>query len=667
MTNPNSNPTPVGSARAPALAAVRHPAAWLAVVLVLGTFTLYWPAIHLPFINYDDPLYVTANPRVLAGLSWDNMVWAFTSGHADNWHPVTWLSLMLDASLFGPSPAGFHVTSVLLHAVNSALLFWLLLRLTGTLWRSAMVAALFAWHPLHVESVAWVTERKDVLSGGLGFLALLFYVYYVQSRSESPTPASRSRWYYGLSLLAFTLGLLAKPMLVTWPAVLLLLDYWPLGRLQPGRWKSLVVEKIPFFALAVGDSLVTYLVQHKEGAVAAWVKLPFGLRCENALISYVRYLGKTFWPRNLAVFYPHPGVWPFATVMVSALVLAGVTAALWTQRRRRPFLLMGWLWFVGTLVPVIGVVQVGQQAMADRYMYIPSVGVFILLVWGAAALTRGRRWPGLFLAFAGATSLVLCVVFTRQQLGYWHNSETLFRHSLAVTENNYIARNNLGDALLAAGQATAAIPEYQETVRLQPDNAIAHFNLGVAFLKTSQTDAAIREFQNVLQLQPDYAPAHYALGNALLNAGQTNAAISEFQAHLRLEPDDYDAHFNLGYLCLKQGQYASAAAQFQAATGLQPDSASAHYNLGVALNMLGQPATAISEFQTAIRLNPDYALAHDHLGIALAGQGRLDEAISEFQAALRIKPDYASAQNNLARALALKSPPPGPATAPAKP
>jgi len=666
MTNPSSNPIPVGSASVPALAAVRCPFGWLAALLVLATLTLYWPAIHTPFINYDDPLYVTANPRVLTGLSWDNVVWAFTTGHADNWHPVTWLSLMLDASLFGPSPAGFHFTSVLLHAVNSALLFWLLLRLTAAPWRSALVAALFAWHPLHVESVAWVSERKDVLSGGLGFLALLFYVFYVQSRNDPMVP-SRHRSFYGLSLLAFALGLLSKPMLVTWPAVLLLWDYWPLGRFQPGCWKSLIVEKIPFFALAVLASLVTFLVQKKEGVVAAWGTLPLSLRCENALISYVRYLGKTLWPRNLAVFYPHPGGWPFAAVMLAGIFLAGVTAALWAQRRRWPFLLVGWLWFAGTLVPVIGVIQVGQQSMADRYMYIPSVGVFILLVWGAPELLRGRRPSAVILSLASAASLILCVAFTRQQLGYWQTSEVLFRHDLAVTENNYIARNNLGDALLSGGQAAAAVPEYQETVRLQPDNAIAHFNLGVALLKSSQPDAAIREFQNVLQLQPDYAPAHYALGNALLTTGQTNAAISEFQAHLRLQPTDYDAHYNLGYLCLKQGQYDAAAVQFQAAIGLQPDSASAHYNLGVALNVLGQAASAIGEFQTAIRLQPDYALAHDHLGIALAGQGRLDESISEFQAALRIKPDYASAQSNLARALALKNNPPGPATAPAKP
>jgi len=667
---------------------------------VLVTLALYWPATRADFVNYDDPDYVTTNPVVQGGLTLNHIAWTFTTSTAANWHPLTWLSLMLDASLFGIHPAGFHFTNVALHTLNVLLLFGLLLRLTGAAWRAALVAALFAWHPVHVESVAWVAERKDVLSTCLGFLALWYYLSYTKCLSGPAGPAGRTRLYYGLSLLAFTLGLLSKPMLVTWPGVWLLLDYWPLGRFQPGRAWPLVREKIPFLALAGAVSVVTLLVQHHGGAVSDLAGAPAGLRLENALISYVRYLGKLFWPSGLAVFYPYPPAWPLASVLLAALALAGLTAVFWIRRHHEPFLLVGWLWFIGMLVPVIGLVQAGQQSLADRYAYLPSVGLLILLVWGAHALTRHSRPAALLAGLAAAASLGLCLAWTRTQLAYWQNSETLFRHALAVTQNNYVAHNNLGFYLFDQGHPDAAIQEYQSAIALQPADAEAHNNLGVALAKLGHPAEALAQYQTALRLKPGYAEVHYNLANLLARSGKADDAITEFQAAVRLQPDhvtahnnlgvllsnqgrvgdaiaefaialrldpnDADAHYNLGNAYLKQGQSLPAITEFQAALQGQPDYAPAHYNLGIALSQQGQTDAAISEFQAALRLKPDYAIAHNHLGIALGQQGRLDEAIHEFQEAVRFKPDYANAQTNLARAQALKNPPATPPSPPAR-
>jgi tetratricopeptide (TPR) repeat protein len=699
----------------------------LAALLVLVTLALYWPATHCDFVNYDDPDYVTANPRIQAGLTPANIGWAFTTEQAGNWHPLTWCSLMLDVNLFGNKAAGFHFTNLALHAVNAALLFWLLWQMTGARWRSAGVAAVFAWHPVHVESVAWVAERKDVLSAGFGFLALIFYVQFThrarrqeprvspkaqvrppQSKAEPSfhlSPFTLSRFnlstYFLLAWFCFALGLMSKPMLVTWPFVLLLLDFWPLGRFGPGRGWPLLREKIPFVILAVLTCVVTFVVQKSGGAMRLMESLPWDVRGENALLSYVRYLGKLFWPTDLAVFYPHPGYFPLEQVLLAGAVLTGISALAWIQRRRYPFLLMGWLWYLGTLVPVIGLVQVGEQAMADRYLYLPSVGILILTLWGAWELARCPRSLRWGLSVAGAAALVLCLVLTRQQLGYWRDSETLFRHALAVTDNNYTAHNNLGTALDNQGQTDPAIAQFQEALRLKPNNAEARYNLGNALTRQGRTEAALEQFQTSLTLKPDYAPAHNNLGNLLASQGQTDAAIRQFQEALRLKPDFTDAHYNLGNALLKQGltdeavnqfQVAlrflagfapahynlgvafarqgrpdAAISQFQTAIRLQPDYAPAHYNLGVAFNRQGRTDAAISEFQEAIRFQPDYAIAHNSLGFILGGQGRLDEAIREFQEALRYKPDFAIAQTNLARALELKNQSRAPAPPPAKP
>jgi len=664
------------------------PAWLLALLLALATVALYWPVTHHDFINYDDDLYVTANVHVQNGLTLENLKWAFSNPVGFNWHPVTVLSHMLDCQLFGLQPWGHHLTSLLLHAFNTALVFLLLRALTGAVWRSLLVAALFGAHPLHVESVAWVAERKDVLSAFFGFLSLLFYARYAQAtglrccaasitgdvaapprsshqwapgfdiRSQKPEVGSQrsevnlfscSYWF---ALLFLALGLMSKPMLVTWPFVLLLLDYWPLKRISD--LKPLLLEKIPFFVLAAVAGIVTYAVQQQAGAVMTVENLPPGARVGNAIISYCRYLGKMFWPTDLAVYYPHPGHWPPVEVLLAGVLLAGLSALLFMQRRHYPFLLVGWLWFVGTLAPVIGLVQVGEQAMADRYTYIPSVGVLMLTIWGAHELTRRWRHQAMVPLLAGVTAVVLCVVLTRQQLGYWQDSETLFRHALAVTQNNQIAHDNLGDALLEKGQTDDAIRQFQEVTRLKPNDADAYNNLGNALGKSGRIGEAISQYHEALRLKPDNASAYYSLGTALDAEGQTDEAIRQYQEAIRFKPDDVPAHNNLGNAFLKQGRTDEAIRQYQETLRLKPDYAQAHNNLGVALVRNGRSDEAISQYQEAIHIQPDYADAHNNLGVALARGGRIDEAISHFQEAIRFKPAYANAQSNLAQALELK-------------
>ena len=652
--------------------------AWLpAVMLALLTTALYWPATHHDFVNYDDDKYVTDNHHVASGLTLENIRWAFRSGYAANWHPLTWLSHMLDCDLFGLNPWGHHLTNVLLHALNAALVFALLRRMTGATWRSLLAAALFAVHPLRVESVAWVAERKDVLSGCLGLVALIFYARYaeVQRQAREPRGVRRETGntprasrippsiFYLLSLLFFALGLMSKPMLVTWPLVMLLLDYWPLRRFEPSPLTAqpsaldsqlstalrLVREKIPFFVLAALASVVAWVAQRQEGAMASSASLTLGARSGNALISYCRYLGKMFWPTDLGVFYPHPGHWPLGKVLAAGALLLSVSAILWGQRRRYPFLLVGWLWFCGTLVPVIGLAQVGVQALADRYTYIPSLGLLVLAVWGAHELARRWQYGVIALSVAACAAIALCVELTRQQLGYWKDSEALFRHALDVTANNSTARNNLGVALEKRGQTEEAFRQYQEAIRLEPGYAKARINLGNALCKKGEIDKAISQYQEAVRLRPDDADAYYNLGNALGRKGQTDEAIRQFQDAIRLKPDDAEARNNLGLALDRKGQTDEAIRQYQEAIRLKPDYAKAHSNLGIALDRKGQTGEAMSQFQEAIRLKPDYAEAHNGLGVALVKEGQADKALGQFQEAVRLKPDYTAAKRNLAR------------------
>jgi tetratricopeptide (TPR) repeat protein len=642
------------------MARSRFPVWPIAALLVLVTIALYWPATQCDFVNYDDPDFVTANPHVQGGLNWEGVTWAFrNTEQAAYWAPLVWLSHMLAWQFFGMNAWGHHLINVLLHAVNTALVFLVFRRMTGATWRSAILAALFGLHPLRVESVVWVTERKDVLSALFWMLALWAYAEYVEG---AQVRSSKSNLWYGAALGVFVLGLLSKPMLVTLPCVLLLLDYWPLRRFERSTLDSqlsttvrLVREKIPFFALAALASIVTLIVQKQGSAVTAGESLPFGARGGNALISYCRYLGKMFWPTDLAVFYPHPGHWPLDKVVLAGVLLLSLSVVLWVQRRRSPYLLIGWLWYCGTLVPTIGLVQSGGQAMADRFTYVPSLGVLVFAVWGAYELTRRWHYGVIALSVTGSAAIVLCLALTRQQLGYWQDSETLFRHALAVTEKNWLAHDNLGATLYKKGQIDEAIRELQEAVRLNPDYADTHNNLGAALEQKGQIDEAIRQYQEALRLKPDYADAHYNLGFTLGRIGQIDEAIRQFQEAIRLKPDHAEAHNNLGIALVMKGQIDEAIPQYQEALRLKPADAEPHNNLGAALGKKGLTDAAIKQYREALRLKPADARVHNNLGNALLTKGQIDEAISQYQEALNLKPDYADARKNLDVVLANKA------------
>jgi len=656
-----SKPAPA-KAPAPGTAPRRIPVWLLAVLLVLATIALYWPATRCDFINFDDPDYVTANPHVQGSLNWESVKWAFLNPVCINWHPLTVMSHMLDCRLFGLNPWGHHLVNVLFHSLNAALVFAFLRQLTGATWRSLLVAALFAFHPLRVESVAWVAERKDVLSGFFGLLALIFYSRYARKRltvasrepkariapALDPQPATLD---YMLTLFFLTLGLLSKPMLVTWPFVMLLLDYWPLERFHPRSAWRLVMEKVPFFVLTAVVSFVTFVVQKQGDSVTGVGVLPLGARSGNALVSYCRYLGKMIWPTDLAVFYPHPGYWPLGQVLLMGVFLCGISALLFVKRGRYPFLLMGWLWFVGTLAPVIGLVQVGDQSMADRYTYIPSLGVLILTIWGAYELTRRWRYHKIALAVAGSTAIILCLALTRQQLGYWKDSETLFRHTLEVTENNLIVHNNLGVALVKKGQIDEAINQYQDAIRLKPDYADAHNNLGVALVKKGQIDEAISQYQDAIRLKPDYAEAHNNLGYLLRNQGHIEEAMEHYHKALQINPNYPDALNNLGVALADQGRFDEAIENYHKVLQIEPTHFPTLNNLGVALADRGRFDKAIENYYMALQINPNSSDVLNNLGLALAAKGRFDEAIENFHKAIRVNPNRSETYFQLGVAL----------------
>jgi len=618
----------------------------LMFLLVAGIFM---PAATHDFITYDDPVYVTQNAHVTGGLTWANVRWAFQSTEASNWHPLTWLSHMADCQVFGLRPWGHHLTNVLLHAINAALLFAALRRMTGALWRSLFVAALFGLHPLHVESVAWVSERKDVLSTAFWMLALWAYARRAElARARAPGAPG----FYGLALLFFALGLMSKPMLVTLPFVLLLLDYWPLdrwaGSTTAARW-ALLLEKIPFLALSAAASAVTLFAQAKGETVASAEDFPWPVRLANALIAYCRYLGKCVVPTKLAVFYPYfPEQPPLRETLLAAALLAGITAAAVALARRRPYLLVGWLWFAGTLLPVIGLVQVGGQSMADRYSYVPLIGVFIMAAWAAgdAAPSWPHRRPVLGAA-AGAVLAGLAVLTTRQ-LSLWRDGASLFRHALAVTQDNWVAHANLSAALAKTSPAEAGA-ELRETVRILAAFAETHDRRGVELERTpGHSPEAIREFRTAVRIMQDLPGPHYNLGTALAKLpGRLPEAIEEIRAAVRLKPDFVEAHYNLGVaLANTPGQLPEAVEEFRTAVRLEPDHVGAHYNLGAALaRMPGRVPEAIGEFQAVVRLKPDSAEAHYALGLLLSGvPGRADEAVRQFEAALKARPDLEKAR-----------------------
>ncbi len=554
----------------------------IGAALVVVTLAVYGRCFTYPFVDFDDAAYGTQNPRVAAGLTADGVRWAFTTFENSNWHPLTWLSLQLDVTLFGgQDPGAFHRTNVVLHAANALLLFLVLGRMTGAAWRSAFVAALFAVHPLHVESVAWVSERKDVLSTLFWMLTLAAYAAY----ARRPGPGR-----YLLVVLALGLGLLAKAMLVTLPCVLLLLDWWPLGRWRPGPapaasdvrrppavpLRRLLLEKAPLFGVVLVCCVLTLLAQSRAGAVQSLASYPPDVRAWNALLAYVGYLGKMLWPTHLAVYYPHPGAGvSVARALGAGALLLAITALVLGPGRRRPYLAVGWLWYLGTLVPVIGLVQVGAQAMADRYTYVPLIGPFLLLTWAAADLAAAWRVPRRSLALAAAAVLCACGALTWVQEGSWRSSLDLWEQAVRATGDNLLAHMNLGACYHERGMHYESRKEFERAVALAPGDGAPHYSLGIALAELGKREEAEAQMRRAVELDPGNAWGHHHLGNALKELGRLDEAVAEYRRAVELDPGNAWSHNNLGVALAELGRLDEAAAEYRKALELGDERARA--------------------------------------------------------------------------------------------
>jgi tetratricopeptide (TPR) repeat protein len=597
--------------------------ALVCAALALVTALAYWPVATCDFVNFDDSAYIVGNFHITHGISLQALRWCFQAGYVSNWHPLTWMSHLVDCQLYGLRPAGHHLTNLFLHVANSALLFLVLKSLTRTFWRSAMVAALFALHPMHVESVAWVSERKDVLSG-------LFWILAMGAYSKYAARGGAGR--YALVLGLFALGLMAKPMLVTFPFVLLLLDWWPLGRFKAGRGgrtvdataaneKSLgflVVEKIPFFALSVASSIITLVAQARGQAVVSLANAPLKIRLASAAVSYARYIDKLIWPTKLTAIHPFETAFSTGELAFSAVIIVGMTAAAISAFRTRRWLGVGWFWFLGTLVPVIGLVQVGGQSWADRYTYLPSIGFFIMLCWGLEEFTRHLQSQRAAMAAGAAVVLAACAVLTFQQIGYWKNGGTLFLRAIQVS----------------------------------PDNFIAHCNYGAYLRDQNRLAEAEEECRKGLKISPNYVYGHLYLASVLVREGKTNDATAQLQQSLEIMPEQPGTWADLGRIHLDEGAPAAAAAAFGQALRFAPQVPGFHVLLGHALAVQGKFTPAEAEFAQALRLAPRFADAEYELALALEMQGRIPDALTHYKAAISDAPDFPDALNNCAWILA---------------
>jgi len=578
----------------------------LALSLAIMTGGVYYGVLHHGFLFLDDGRYVEQNPRVLSGLSWPGVLWALKSTDLSNWHPLTWLSHMLDTELFGPEAAGRHAVNLLLHVLNTVVLFWVLQRMTGALWRSGFVAALFALHPCHVESVAWISARKDVLS-------TFFWLVTIGLYAEHASKPGSAR--YLAALLTFALALMAKPMGVTLPLLLLLLDYWPLGRLQlesVRSWARALIEKIPFFALSLLSSIVTIYAPLQSGALRSLESFSLGDRIGNALTSYASYIGKTLWPWPLAIFYPHRGTAPLLTVAAAAMLLLVLSGVVIRWRQRHPYLLVGWLWYLVTLLPVIGLLQVGAQAMADRYTYVPLIGLFLAVTWGVADLARLRHGSERLLVTLAAGVLAVCSILTWHQLGLWQDTATLFMHAARVTERNDFAYVVLGRHFQKQRDSDQAIHYFSEAIRANPENASAWTDLGNIYRRQGETSEAARHYRKALRADAHFYRAHHVLGSLLREQGDLDAAIQHYRRALESLPSHLPSHTDLGIALVRRGSYAEAIREFRTVLRLNPD-ANAHYNLGNALLISGDAPAAISQLEQAVRLNPNHPMARPQL------------------------------------------------------
>ncbi len=619
----------------------------LTVGIGVATAAAFARSLTCGFVGYDDPGYVLENPRVLAGLSWDGLRWAFTTTRQANWHPLTWLSLMADATVGGNDPAIYHATSVILHVLAAVLLFHGLRLATDDTWKPALVAALFALHPLRVESVTWISERKDVLAAVFWTATLLAWVRF---------RLHGHRGWLAASLALFTLGLLAKPMLVTLPGVLALLEIWPLARVHR-RWRPVLLWLSPFLLLSGLSAAVTLWAQRAGGAVGTLEGFPLGARVANAVVSAAVYLGQGLWPAGLATPYPYrwETIAP-ARVALSALVLLALTAEALRARHRRPWAFVGWLWYLGTLVPVLGLIQVGEQAHADRYTYLPMIGGTLWLVWDAAALLA-RRVPVGAQAAACAGWLAVLGSLTWVQQGHWKDGSTLMLRALAVTEDNAVAHDGYGLELYRAGREAEALPHFREAVRLSPTSVGARVNLAAALSRSGDFEAAVEQLREVVHLRPEDAAAQANLASMLLRAGHTEEAHNLAIAALQRAPDERRAHEVLGVVQALQGD-PGADAQLELAGDERPRG---QLWVAVALSLLreGRQDEAERALRKAVEVEPTLPSGHTNLGVLLARTGRLEEAVPHFQEAVRLAPDDEGARRNLEKVQARLAAGPG--------
>ncbi len=610
----------------------------LSIAVTLPVLLIYSRTFHYPFVYYDDEPYVYDNPMVKGGLSAAALIWAFTTNTCANWHPLTWISYLVDQRLFGMNAGAEHAVNVVFHAGAAGLLFWALFLMTRRPWRCALVAAIFGLHPLHVESVAWIAERKDVLSTFFEALALLLYARYVNRPGLSR---------YAYVALAFALSLLAKPMAVTLPLVLLLLDVWPLQRL---KWpfsnqnaKRLLWEKAPLLALSAGASVLAVHAQRTGGAIVSLASLPFTQRLANAATAYAGYLAKAIWPADLAVLYPLGIASPMA-VTLAVFVLAVITGTAVLCFRGRPYILIGWAWFIGTLVPTIGLIQVGRQSLADRYTYVPLVGLSLAVVWFLSDATERSSVARNIWTVAALIVMAGLSLRTYDQLSYWENSETLFRHTIAVTGENPIIEGNLGVVLQREGRREEAAVLYRKVLVADPGNAGARTNLGEVMAEQGKYDEAVSLYREALASSPGYPDAHYNLGREYLRAGRLVEALQEFSVAVRLKPDSAQFQGDLGVALAAAGRYAEAGEHLGLSCRLDPEKAVMQSGLCFVLGRLGRAEQAMNACQSALRLRPDLLEARLNLGNVLASQGNVEAAAAEFRHALAQDPNYAPAR-----------------------
>ncbi len=620
----------------------RRQALGACIFLVAITWLVFGQTVRYDFVNYDDNEYVYANPNIAHGLTINGVVHAFSGKHSANWHPLTTLSHMLDCQLWGLRAGGHHLTNIVLHTIAVVLLFLVLQQMTGAIWRSAFVAAVFAIHPLRVESVAWISERKDVLSAVFFMLTLSAYVRYARS-------ASFGR-YLTMSIL-FALGLMSKPTLVTVPFVLLLLDYWPLNRFT-GRssTKQLILEKVPLLALSVAEGLVTLWAQHSS--MARGEQLPLLLRITNGLVTYITYLKQMIWPVGLAVFYPHPeDKLPIWEIGLAIVLLGLVSAGAIALRRKRPYLMTGWFWYVLMLLPVIGLIQVGSQAHADRYTYLPQIGLYVLVMWGITDALASRLQRRILGVSAGLAIIALAWR-AYIQASYWRDAESLWRHTLAVTSGNFIAHNALGHFLLDDERLDEAIDQFQMAGKSGRQFPEERKYLSIALARKGRTDEAIAHLETLVKQHPKDAQGYYDLGNALLEKGESQSAIAAYEKALSIQVRYPAAHYNLGIALDQNGRIDEAIAHYQQAVQENPHYAEAYYMLGNDLLQKARVDDAIAAYEQALKSSPTFPKVENNIGLALLQKGRPSEAIAHWQNALAIQSDSVDSLNNLAWILA---------------